>query len=60
MADDDALFARAARGLAALDESARGEAAAHARLPVTRGEKLIASRCIRQHRFEPAKAESAD
>lgn len=37
----------------------RDEAAAHAGLPVTRGEKLIASRWIRQRRFEPPSAPEA-
>lgn len=36
-------------------EGRRDEAAAHAGLPVTRGEKLIASRWIRARRFEPPK-----
>ena len=34
------------------DDGRRDEAAAHAGLPVRAGEKLIASRWIRQHRFE--------
>jgi prolyl 4-hydroxylase len=37
----------------ALDDGRRDEAAAHAGLPVTAGEKLIASRWIRERRFEP-------
>lgn len=37
----------------ALADGGRDEAAAHAGLPVTRGEKLIASRWIRERRFEP-------
>ena len=36
-----------------LADGGRDEAAAHAGLPVTRGEKLIASRWIRERRFEP-------
>jgi prolyl 4-hydroxylase len=35
------------------DDGARDPAAAHAGLPVTKGEKLIASRWIRQRPFEP-------
>ena len=37
----------------ALADGRRDEAAAHAGLPVTGGEKLIASRWIRERRFEP-------
>lgn len=38
------------------DRGRRDEAAAHAGLPVTRGEKLIASRWIRARRFEPPRS----
>lgn len=37
----------------ALDDGRRDDSAAHAGLPVTKGEKLIASRWIRARRFEP-------
>jgi prolyl 4-hydroxylase len=39
----------------ALENGSRDPSAAHAGLPVTRGEKLIASRWIRARRFEPPK-----
>ncbi|HEV2817133.1 MAG TPA: 2OG-Fe(II) oxygenase [Allosphingosinicella sp.] len=43
----------------ALGDGTRDPAAAHAGLPVTRGEKLIASRWIRASRFEPPSGERA-
>ena len=39
------------------EDGARDKDSAHAGLPVTRGEKLIASRWIRARRFEPPKSE---